>query len=456
MAVANTFTELDGLFKVRYPDALENAIPELTYLQQMAAFKADKRLGDVFRQPVILQREHGFTKLQRADGLVTLVAPVAGQIKPAEVKGYQNIGRAQVEYSTIFSSQDKMAAFDNSVGVVVNNLLDSARHLLESQLMWGQSNKGYAKLDTTHTAAQPILKVDPNHFAAGLWNGMEGASLVFYTDAAPMVQRVGGAGSDRGTIASVDPDAAIPTITLVGASGTDYPNDIAAGDLVFLAGDTHTLTNPATDIASFNRTTDRSNWSVMVGLDAIMTSGLGSPDPATLFNISSTSYQLWKSVNVDCGGLDLSFDVLLRAFARVSSKGGTGEYCVFVSPLTFANLMSDQGALRRYEKADSPTKYEVGAKDITFYTQTGSMKVIGHPLEKQGFAHGFPIRKLKRIGTTDITFDSAKMEGVSGNLSQFFFQIPDKNGVEVRCYSEQSLFTDSPGRCFRIYNIINS
>ena len=442
MAAANTYTELDGLFRDRFGDKLENAIPDLTFFQQMVPFKEDKALGDEYKQPVILGREHGITRIKRGDGLVTLRAPVAGQIKEARTFGYEYVLRGQIDYSSIFSAENKAKAFDDSVGVMVGNLLDSGRHYLEIDLMWGQSLDGIGKLDSTQVQNSTTLKIDVAHWGPGIWNGMEGASIQIWTPGATLTFK------SQATIVSIDPDAAVPTITV--AYTTAAACD--AGDVIYVEN-ARNLPGVAPVNGAAN---DRTLWKILTGLDAIVMNGNGSNNPVSLYEINASTHQVWRAVNYDALGVDLSFDTLLKVFSRVTVKGGNGEYIVFVSPLTFANLMSDQGALRRYDKADSPAKYVVGAKDITFYTQAGSMMIIGHPLEKQGFAHGFPKRHFKRVGATDLTFDTQKMPKIDQRVSQFFLPIPDKNGVEIRCYSNQQLFTERPGHCFRVHNIVNS
>lgn len=425
MAANAQFDVLDGLFKVRYGEKLENAIPEITILQTKIGFKSEKRLGDEYIQPVTLGREHGCTYIARGDGLVTLAAPVAGNIRPAKIKGVQHVWRFQIDYASIFASQDMEAAFDNSVGVQAANGLESARHRLEMDMFWGQNTKGLATVGSVTTGAAGFIVVDTAEWGPGIWNGMEGAIVNFWDTTLASTHVTGAATS---TITKIDADARKITFDSV-------PTNVVVGDVVLLLG--MRSATPA--------------WKVMVGLHTLMsTSGV-------VFNIDNTLFSMWRASTVDALGLDLSFDILLKAFAKVSIKGGSGEYLVLVNPTGFANLMSDQGALRRYDKADSPTKYEVGASDITFYTQTGSMKIMGHPMQKEGYAHGIPVRKYKRIGASDITFETAKMEGVdTKGASQFFLPIPDKNGVEFRCYSDQALFTSAPGLSFYVTNIVNS
>lgn len=431
-SAANVLSTLDGLFKERFAERLENAIPEITDIQVQVPFKAEKRLGLKFRQPVILGREHGCTYITQGDGLVTLATSIAGQIKPAEVVGAQHVFRGQIDYASIFEGENLDQAFDNAVGVMVRNLLESHRMRLEVDLFWGQDVNGLGTVASRTTGAGGNIVIVTAQWASGLWNGMEQAILEFFSPALT-TQRT--AGSLTAQIVAVDAD--LRQITFgsdVGPPALGLPTDVAVSDVVFLKG---------------QRTT--SAFKTQVGLHTILNTTSG-----VLFNVNATNFSLWRGNVFSAGSVDLAFEHCLKGFAKASVKGATGDYILYVNPTTFANQMADQGALRRYDRSDSPAKYEVGAKSITFYTQTGSIEIKGHPMEKEGFAHGWAKRLFKRVGSTDITFDTTKMEGIDRGANQFFLPIPDKNGVEIRSFDDQALFTDAVGKSFIINNIVNS
>jgi len=117
-------------------------------------------LGFVRRQPVILGREHGFSYIIQGDsnsGLPTLAAAVAGQIKPAQVVGFQHVGRSQIDYASLHEGEDLQQAFDNSFGVVARNLKDSHHYRLEIDLLYGQDTNGLGTVqwsEATGTTAQ--------------------------------------------------------------------------------------------------------------------------------------------------------------------------------------------------------------------------------------------------------------------------------------------------------------
>jgi len=60
MATANTVSTLNGMFKEKYAGKIQNIIPDGVKLYNMIPFGGeDKRLGNQYHQPVVLQLEHG-------------------------------------------------------------------------------------------------------------------------------------------------------------------------------------------------------------------------------------------------------------------------------------------------------------------------------------------------------------------------------------------------------------
>lgn len=423
MAVANVLAQLDGLFKERFADKLENALPEITDLQVQVGFKAVKRLGLLYRQPVILGREHGCTYIVQGDGLVTLLEAVAGQIKPAQVFGAQHVFRGKIDYASIFEAQDMEQGFDNAVGVVVRNLKESHHNRLEIDLLYGQDANGLGTVASAVTGAAGTITITTSQWASGLWNGMENALVNITTSAF----------ATRGTATITAVNADTRTLTF-----DSVPAATVATDLLFLGDATQGMrTNAA--------------FKTQVGLHQILNNTSG-----VIFNVNSTSFSLWRGNVFSAGSVDLTFEHILKAFQKASVKGATGDYVLYVNPLTFANMMSDQAALRRYDKGDSPTKYEVGARDISFYTQTGTIMIKGHPMCKEGFAYGYAKRLFTRVGSTDITFDTTRMEGIERGANQFFLPLTTQNGVEIRSFDDQALFTEAIGKSFAITGIVNS
>lgn len=417
-----TLGSLNGLFKKIYGDKLENVIPEFTQLQVDIPWRRAKKLGLVFEQPVVIGLEQGVTYMRSGAGVVDLEDAAAGRIRPAQVSGSQHVLRAAVDYESLFAGEGAPEAFENSMGVIVRNMVESIRRRLEIDLFYGQNPLGIGQVST---AVSTLITVITAQWAPGIWAGMEQAHIEFWNDDDPLVTQ-----RDAATdfyITAVDLDAR--TITVDTA-----PTTVVANDVILFKG---------------QYSSSAAAWQVMAGIHKILT------NTGTLFGISASQFNLWKGNGVSAASLGLTFTLFLRGCAKVVSKGASGTMTAYINPTGWAQLMNDQAALRRFAKEDGNSIYEVGADAIRYHNQTGQITIKSHPVVKEGYAYVIMPSLFRRIGATDVTFDSSRMVGVMGPANQFFLPLQDKNAVEVRCYSHQALFTDAPGKTFYISSIVN-
>lgn len=420
---------LNGLFKQIYGDKLENVIPEFTQIQMDIPWKRAKRPGLEFKQPVVIGLEQGVTYARSGAGAFSIRAPAAGKIRPATVMGSQHVLRAAVDYESLFAGEGEPQSFENTMGVVVRNMLESVRRRLEIDLLYGQDDNGLGIV--SGAIAANVVTLTTASFAPGIWAGMEGALINFFAAASPPI-------TGRGAFTPTPDDVSITAVDLDARTITISSTPAGAGntDVIFFAG---------------QRNTDATiEWNVMVGLHKILT------NTGTLFGISASTFNLWKSNSVSAASGDLTFTRILKGCAKTTAKGGSGPMKGYVNPTAWANMMNDFAALRRFDKQDGNMVHEMGAEEIKFHNQTGTVSIKSHPCVKEGFAYVIAQGLFKRIGPTDVTFDNSRMEGVGGAANQFFRPLSDHAGVEIRAYSHQALFTDAPGRNFIVENIVNS
>jgi hypothetical protein len=175
---------------------------------------------------------------------------------------------------------------------------------------------------------------------------------------------------------------------------------------------------------------------------------------STLFGINNSSEPLFQGnlVNVgsdaNAGAAVLSFDKIEEAVAAMMDKGlAEEEVTVLVSNRSWKNLLTEQAAKRDYDSSYSSAQLEQGSKSLKFYGQNGMIKIMASSYIKAGFAYAFCEKELVRIGSTDVTFDPPGYEG------EFFKLLENANGYEMRCYSDQALFTTRPS-CITILRYI--
>ena len=85
----------------------------------------------------------------------------------------------------------------------------------------------------------------------------------------------------------------------------------------------------------------------------------------------------------------------------------------------------------------SSDKHQSGAREIEFFGQNGTIKIKASTFVKEGFAYIVCEKDLKRIGSTEVTFKRPDGE-------EFFKLLENAHGVEMRCMTDQALFTSRP------------
>lgn len=406
MAANNNLSTLNGLFKEVYASKLENLIPDGVKLLNMIPFvQKDQQNGSLYHQPVVLGLEHGVTYSTGGDAF-TLNSAIAGQIKDAQVQGAQLVLRSILSYTAASRSVGGgQKAFEDATKFLVGNMLRSMARKLEMELFYGQV--GIGKLAASGAISGTTITLDTAEWAPGVWAGAEGMPINFRTSG----------GTDHGstTVTSVDMDAR----TIVVASAASAAN----GDLIYVDG---------------------SYGNEFAGVHKILS------NTGTLFNIDAATYNLWKGNQYNCGGTALSFTKIQSAVARAVEKGLDGEVMVLVNPRGWANLLSDQAALRMYDSSYKASSVENGAESIKFHGQNGVIEIQPSTFVKEGYAYILCKDEWVRVGSTDITFRRP------GQGDEFFRDLESAAGYELRAFTDQAAFCSAPGKQVLMTNIVNS
>ncbi len=405
----NTVGQLNGFFKEQYADKLKDLIPEgLKVINAINFISKDKQGGNFYHQPVILGMEHGVTFAASDEDAFNLLPAIAGSIKDAQVRGNPMVMRSILGYAAASRAmKGGAAAFMEATKYLVANMLRSASKKLEIQALYGQ--KGYASVGVTPTTA--VMTITTAEWAPGIWAGAEGMPIDIY-DAAGAILR----GSF--TVASVDMDARTVTLTTSPVSA-----GVVATDVIYHKG-------------AFGNE--------FVGIHKILETTSG-----TIFNINVGTYNLFKG-NVYPAAGALSFNKLTKASARPVEKGLDTKLTYFVNPRGWADLLNDQAALRMYDSSYSASQVENGAKSIKFHSQNGELEIIPSIYIKEGYAYGLALEEWMRVGSSDITFKRP------GQGEDFFRDLENSAGYEMRLYTDQAIFCMAPGKNVLISGIVNT
>jgi hypothetical protein len=415
MAEQNKFTPVDGmlgnlngLFKQIYADRLKDLIPDGVKLLNMIKFSAKDKTGDKYNQPVILGMEHGVTFAASEEDAFALNPAVAGQIKNAEVRGNALVLRSIIGYKAISASVGSESAFQEATKYLVANMLRSVTKKLEIEMLYG--TKGYGKVASVSGSS---IVVQTAEWAPGIWAGAEGMPI-------EVIDGGDGVTVNQTGIKVASVNFETRTVTLDAA----VAGAVSPGDIIMHKG---------------------ALGKEFKGIHAILEQQSGD-----LFNISQSTYNLFRGNVYDCQGDELSFDHLNNAIARAVEKGLDSKVVCMVNPRTWADLLTEQAALRRYDSSQSSTRLEQGSKGLLFHSQNGEIEIVPSIYVKEGFAYLIEPSSFMRVGSQDVSF---KRPGFGDD---FFRELDSAAGFELRCYCDQALFTSMPSHNVLITGIVNN
>lgn len=405
MAVNNDPTTMTGDFKNLYKESgLITAIPSWMIVQDRFPFEeAEAGLGQFYIFGVVLQKEQGFTYAPSSgvnSGVQTLNAAVAGYIGQAQVEGFSIYLRSRLSYDAAAkASKAGKKAFAQAYGAVLKNMKESHQFRLEASLLYGRDGIGVVSANATG-----VLTLTAATWATGMWaTGMSGAILEAWDGTGDSANQHNG-DLTVGAVSVVN-----TTITVSGTNSAVVAND----NLYFKGARTST---------GFNE---------CIGLYRILTYS------GTIFNISNSTYSLWGANSYAVNG-NLSLTAIMNASA-IGMQFGLEKAILLCAPEKFAQLASDEAALRRYVQDTPNTKR--GVKGIVFQLGAVDVEILPHPLVKRGHSFLLADESIHRVGATDVTF------AMPGQGDPMQVHVTDSTALEIRSMSDQGIYSETPAQC---------
>lgn len=415
-----------NLFKKVYGD-LVNLLPEDYRYQQAIPFSQNQKVGESFSEAVVLTNETGWSILGSEGGNNELNAAIAGAVQQTEVKPYETVLASLVPFSVISrSAGGKEVAFYAATKHIVKNNLKSHGKLLEILRIYGQSAMalGYVSYATAtyrgaalvagtgtvnsvaftngvNTTTKQILFA-PGYFAAGIWVGTEGAK----------VQQIDVSGNvvAEGKLVTVDALFGYITVDFVPLVATSTTSHRICFEGQASAKDAPGIIN--------------------------ILSATG-----TLFGISTSKYSLWKGNVYPCLATKLSLAHVQKGIAEAVGRGALdGDIDLDVNPRTWATLLTDQAALRKYDQSYKSSEMENGAEALTYYSQSGMIRIRSNRFIMEGMAIGLHLEDWSRSGSAEISFT------VPGSNQELIFPLHNSTSWAFRSYSDQYVFCHAPAR----------
>jgi hypothetical protein len=296
-------------------------------------------------------------------------------------------------------------------------MLKSFAKRIEAILFYGQTGLG-----TVSAHAAGVITVTTAEWAPGLWSGGVNMLVELYNE------------TTSAQIAVAQVSKVLLDTRQLELLGTDDP----------LTGGEQTAINVALAAVQTIRLYHKgARGNEFAGLHKIMT------NTSSLFNINAGVYDLWRSIEHSCSSAALSFAKIQSAVAKAVEKGLDSDLVCLVNPRAWSDLMGDEAALRVYDKSYSSSKAQNGMQSIEFYSQNGKIEIKPCNYVKEGFAYMFPPEELMRVGSTDITFKRP------GSGDDFFRELDNSAGYELRAYSDQALFCNTPARLILLKDVVN-
>jgi len=403
-----TQTTLTGMFKDVYEDKIVNLVPESSIFQKRIKFiENDKREGRMLHQPVLLALPSGLTF---GVGAVALNNPIASTMGDAQITGAGMTLADRITYDVAAkAASGGVRAFIEATELIVDALTQSMSKFIEIELLWGNDAHGTLGEASVNAGSGTTgtLTIDLAEWATGIWGGLENMSIDVYQTAGTVKVN---------TNAAVVITAVNPSTRVISYSGNS--SDVTA---------INALNGTALQLYPYLAVGNEMN-----GFYNILA------NTGTLFNISAATYALWQANTYPFGSTAANFGKIQSMVALATARGLMEDVVVIVNPTTFANIVTSQAGARRYDSSYKSKELENGSQGLTFWGPNGRIELVPHIFMKQGYCFTLPLKRCQRTGATDLTFTLPGMPG------EFFLQLPGYTAYELRCYTLQAAFLNSP------------
>lgn len=415
----NTLTSLNANFKY-VQSKLKVLIPENSVLlKSLPEIESAQTLGRKYLQVVQVAPEQGFTY---GDGTAfALNSQVAGVYQEAQVDSNPLVLNTVVSES----AANRLANKEQFLGEGVLRTLgmyEATARRAEISMLYGQSGIATTASSANASSTSTVITMTTASWSHGIWSGSTNAVINFYNGASLVSS---GADADF-SVTAVDADNLKITVTGTSTGISALDTSIGSG--------------ARTAYFKGSKTND------MLGLNAQIVGG------ASFFSIDPTVYSLWQGCTYDAGSASLTMAKVLKAAAKPVARGGlNSDLELHLSAATYADLNSDQSALRVYDESYTSKKAENGAEGITYHGPNGAITVVLNNVVKQGEAFLLPMKHIRRIGAKDIAFVSW-----DGNKDSYFKMLESTGGFQLRMSHEFCVFLEMPARACKITGIVNA
>lgn len=435
----------------------------------------------------ITSRDHGFTALGNGSQQnPRLNPPVVSSVDRASIRPSGYIGRTQIdrlaasrmgslgqvigdEQSSEKARVDALKFLATEITYPSESLISSGVSILEEMMWYGQAGRVSAGIlnnaalptDFNNTSLTPALNTTSYFFdAAGagiVSNANLGTTQAFQSIIFPIKGWASALwqGYENLVMDLYNGNTKIGTLPPI--SYIDMVNR-----KVFFESPISNLTAAVAANATFFRL----NFKNMEGMGIVP---IFNTQQSILFGINQAQKSLWSATKVSLGDTLLSGNKLINSMAIAYGRGMLGQVSTFCSEKVFSSIIPDfltakdqlvQAATpptnlgnrqgRVFNDSKEMMNLVHGSKSLKFIVMDMEVELMATGYCKSGDLISFPMQTIKRVGSSEPTFEDKLTPGSSG---KYFMQLQDYAAYELRLFFDQAPFPIRPNRCLYLSDI---
>lgn len=405
-------------------------------LNKLMPYDKQAEVGESYTEAVVLGAEVGFSIIGSTTEVSDINPAIAAAVKQAVVTPCITVLRSVIPWAMASRSEKSEGAFVQTMKHVVKNHVLSHKRFLEILKVVGRDARG---LGTVSYATATYRGVSFTAGAATMTDTAFG-SITFATGGVDTTNKYillapgnNASGFFTGMQGVRIRQIATATMATVGYGklvGYDSANGILKVDF------TPTAASAANSHAIVLDGMESSLE--FYGLRAILN------NTGSLFGINATTYNLWKANQKALGSVKLTFARLLDFLSDITNaSGASGAFDVIINPRTFADLISDESALRQYDASYSPEKYNRGARAIEFIMGDITLRIRASRYCFEGDAY-----VLNNVEDSWVCSGSSDVAMSIPNLpaEKLVVQLQDQTGVAFHTFADTYMLCREPSK----------
>lgn len=475
MPASTGFAEAIGTFVDSWSNDIIETYKNKVPILNDAKMSEIELVGGVYHVPTRLTYEGGVTfappQVQPGDGSYAYVGPRAGAVIDAKVEGMQVHGRSRVTYEAIARSAqninsgetDKKKAVKAATQLVLDGLFQSTLKKVEALMLHGR--EGLGQLDTAVDPSNVVattyesvsgfaidVSISAATWSEAMWAAFEGHTFDLFSNSSGLPSSklntttnsllTGGANQTGLVLIAVNPATPLTNGTASGRVLRFWHSSGTAGVLATgaIGGWTTGSTGTNNQHICFESGGPANEF---VGL------GLMASNNATLFNISSQTYSMYRGNSVSSVG-NLRLSTLIRYLKTPINYGAQGVTIRAVVPTElFHQFANDESTLRRYSMSTGSAKN--GFDSIEMYLPHNStLEILGHGLQKDGTVLAYVPEETRRVGSQDIDFVN---RGSGRGRKELIMEVADRPASEVRLFGQFAPIVQTPRHMMKLTGV---